>query len=73
MAPVANRRISSSSRLQVEAALAGVALAAGAAAELVVDAAALVALGAEHVEAAELADLVALGLALALYSASSSS
>ena len=48
---------------QVEAALARVALAAGAAAELVVDAAALVALGAEHVEAAELADLVALGLA----------
>ena len=49
---------------QVEAALAGVALAAGTAAQLVVDAAALVALGAEHVEAAELADLVALGLAL---------
>ena len=47
---------------QVEAALARVALAAGAAAQLVVDAAALVALGAEHVEAAELADLVALGL-----------
>jgi hypothetical protein len=58
---------------QVEAALARVALAAGAAAELVVDAAALVALGAEHVQAAELADLVALGLALALCSASSSS
>ena len=51
---------------EVEAALAGVALTAGAAAQLVVDAAALVALGAEHVEAAELADLVALGLALLL-------
>ena len=38
---------------QVEAALARVALAAGAAAQLVVDAARLVALGAEHVEAAE--------------------
>ena len=40
---------------EVEARLAGVALAAGAAAELVVDAARLVALGAEDVEAAELA------------------
>ena len=49
---------------EVEAALAGIALAAGAATELVVDAAALVALGAEHVEAAELADLVAFGLAV---------
>ena len=49
---------------QVEAALARVALAARATAELVVDAAALVALGAEHVEAAELADLVALVVAL---------
>ena len=39
---------------EVEAALAGIALTAGAAAELVVDAAALVALGAEHVQAAEL-------------------
>ena len=39
---------------EVEARLAGVALAAGAAAELVVDAARLVPLGAEHVEAAEL-------------------
>ena len=37
---------------EVEAALAGVALAAGAAAELVVDAPALVALRAEHVQAA---------------------
>ena len=45
---------------EVEAALARVALAAGPAAELVVDPAALVALGAEHVEPAELADLVAL-------------
>ena len=40
---------------EVEARLAGVALAAGAAAELVVDAARLVALGAEDVQAAELA------------------
>ena len=40
---------------QVEAARARVALAAGAAAELVVDAARLVALGAEDVQAAELA------------------
>ena len=38
---------------QVEAALARVALAAGAAAQLVVDAARLVALGAEHVQAAD--------------------
>ena len=45
---------------EVEAALARVALAAGAAAQLVVDAAALVALGAEHVEAAELAHAGAL-------------
>ena len=51
---------------QVEAALAGIALTARATAQLVVDAAALVALGAEHVEAAELADLVALGLGLDL-------
>ena len=43
---------------EVEARLAGVALAAGAAAELVVDPARLVALGAEDVQAAELADLV---------------
>ena len=49
---------------QVEAALARIALAPGAATELVVDPAGLVALGAEHVEAAELAHLVALGLAL---------
>ena len=51
---------------EVEAALAGVALTAGAAAQLVVDAARLVPLGAEHVEAAEGADLVALDLALLL-------
>ena len=51
---------------QVEAALAGVTLAAGTTTELVVDAAALVPLGAEHVEPAELADLVALGPALGL-------
>src|SRR5690606_25383053 len=44
-----------------EAALPRVALPAGAASELVVDAAGVVALGAEHVEAAELADLLALG------------
>ena len=50
---------------QVEAALAGVALAARTAAQLVVDPAALVALAAEHVEPAQLADLVAFGLALA--------
>ena len=42
---------------QVEAALAGVALTAGATAQLVVDAARLVALGAEHVEPAGLDDL----------------
>ena len=51
---------------QVEAALARVALAARPASQLVVDAAALVALGAEHVEAAERPHVVALGLALAL-------
>ena len=43
---------------EVEARLARVALAARAAAQLVVDAACLVPLGAEHVEAAELAHLV---------------
>ena len=47
---------------QVEAALARVALAAGATAQLVVDAARLVALGAEHVEATGLDDLVGLDL-----------
>ena len=51
---------------EVEAALPRVALPAGAATELVVDAPALVALGAEHVEPAELADLVALLGALGL-------
>ena len=59
-----------------EARLPGVALAAGAAAELVVDAPRLVALGAADVEPADLADLVALLLALRielLASASSSS
>ena len=50
---------------EVEAALARVALAARAPAQLVVDAARLVAFGAEHVEAAGLAHLLALGLALA--------
>ena len=47
---------------QVEPGLAGVALAAGAAAQLVVDAAGLVPLGAEHVEAAEVEDLLVLVL-----------
>ena len=51
---------------EVEAAGAGVALTAGAAAELVVDAAGLVPLGPEDVEAAEVADLVPLDLALLL-------
>ena len=46
---------------QVEPGLARVALAAGATAQLVVDAARLVALGAEDVEAADVADLVVLG------------
>ncbi len=49
---------------EVEAALARVALATGAAPELVVDPAALVALGAEHVEPAQLPDVVAGGTAL---------
>ena len=44
---------------EVEARLARVALAAGASAKLVVDPARLVALGAEHVEAADLADALA--------------
>ena len=48
---------------KVEPALARVALTAGSAAELVVDAAGFVALAAEHVEAAEAAHLVALGFA----------
>ncbi len=48
---------------QVELAVAGVALATGAAAQLVVDAARLVALRADDVEAAELDDLVVLLLA----------
>src|SRR4051794_36587485 len=47
---------------QEEARLAGVALAAGAAAELVVDAPRLVALGADDEQAAGLDDLLALGL-----------
>ena len=51
---------------EVEATLPRVALTAGAATELVVDPAALVAFGAEHVEAAELADVVALFGALGL-------
>ena len=49
---------------QVEPALARIALTARPTPELVVDAPALVALGAEHVEPAQLADLVAVGLAL---------
>ncbi len=52
-----------------EPALARVALAAGPAPELVVDAARLVALAAEHVETAEGADLVALVAALLLEAA----
>ena len=51
---------------EVEPRLAGVALAAGPAAQLVVDAPRLVALGAEHVEAAELGHLVVLGRDLVL-------
>ena len=50
-----NSRISSSCEREVEAGLARVALAAGTAAQLVVDAPRLVALGADDVEAAELA------------------
>ena len=46
---------------EVEAGGSGVALAAGAAAQLVVDAAGLVAFGAQDVEAAELLDLVVFG------------
>ena len=51
---------------QVEARRARVALAAGAAAQLVVDAPRLVALGAEDVQAAEVHDLVVLGFGLPL-------
>ena len=47
---------------EVEAAAAGVALPAATAAELQVDAAGLVPLGADDVQAAELLDLLALGL-----------
>ncbi len=60
----ANRRMMSSSKRDVEARAAGVALAAGAAAELVVDAARLVALGADDVQAAGLDDAVVLVLPL---------
>ena len=49
---------------EVEPGLARVALAAGTTAQLVVDATRLVALGAQHVEPAEVVDLVALGLHL---------
>ena len=51
---------------QVEARRAGIALAAGAAAQLVVDAPRLVTLGAEDVEAAERDHLLVLGLGLPL-------
>ena len=51
---------------QVEARRARVALAAGAAAQLVVDAPRFVALGAEDVQAAEPDDLVVLGVGLLL-------
>ena len=50
-----NSRISSSSQRQVEPGLARVALTAGTTAQLVVDAPRLVALGADDVEAAEVA------------------
>ena len=50
---------------QVEARRARVALAAGAAAQLVVDAPRLVALGADDVQAAERDDLVVLGVGTA--------
>ena len=56
-----NSRIRSSSQRQVEARLARVALAAGAPAQLVVDATRLVALGAEDVQPAEAVDLLVLG------------
>ena len=52
-------------RGEVEARLARVALAAGAAAQLVVDAARLVALGAEDEQAAELLDLLVVGVDVA--------
>ena len=51
---------------QVEPRLARVALTTGSATQLVVDATRLVALGAEHVQAAELDDLVVLGATLRL-------
>ena len=59
-------RIRSSSSDEVELGAAGVALAAGTAAQLVVDAAAFVALGAEHVEAAGLERLLLLHLDVGL-------
>ena len=61
-----NSRIRSSCERQVEPGLARVALAAGTTAQLVVDAARLVALGADDVEAADLLDLVVLGRDLLL-------
>ena len=57
---VPNRRIRSSSRAQVEAALAGVALTAGTAAQLIVNPPGLVALGADDEQAAGRADLLGL-------------
>ena len=62
----ANLRIRSSSSERKNRERAGVALAAGAAAELVVDPAALVPLGADDVQAAHRGDLAALGLHLGL-------
>ena len=56
-----NRRITSSSR-EEEARLAGVALTAGTAAELVVDAAGFVALRADDEQAARRAHLLGLGV-----------
>ena len=57
--------ISSSSMLDEEHRAAGVALAAGPPAQLVVEPAARVPAGADHVQAAELGDLVVLGRAVA--------
>ena len=58
---------------QIEARRAGIALAARAAAQLVVDAARFVALGADDVQAAEADDLVVLGVGLLLECANSRS
>ena len=62
-APVAKSRKQVVFERQEEATLAGVALATRTTAQLVVDSTRVVALGAEHVESTQGADLVALGLA----------